>query len=155
MTLLNWLVATDIDEVGISAFDFYSIGHICFGLGALLFFSLFYLIPKYHENDPIFPLWLVFVLTMTVLIAWEFFENLVLIELGLKFENRADSPINITTDIILGTIGAAVNTVAAYEVDKKNQHYKLYYLEGLIAFGIWVVVFVILRFFTYWASAFY
>ncbi|MGV9171416.1 MAG: hypothetical protein ACOC35_02445 [Promethearchaeia archaeon] len=155
MTLLNWLVATDIDEVGVSAFDFYSIGHICFGLGVVLFFSLFYLIPKHHNNNPIFPLWLVFVLSMGVLIAWEFIENLLFLELGIKFEKRADSVINITTDLILGTIGAVFNTVAAYEVGKKNRHYKWYYLEGLIAFGIWLIIFVILRYLTYWASAVY
>lgn len=155
MAFFNWLVATSIDDVGVAAFDFYSIGHICFGLGVLLFFSLFFLIPKYHNNDPIFPLWLVFVLTIIVLVGWEFLENLLFIELELKFENRPDSIINITTDLIFGIIGAIVNTVAAYEVDKKNKHYRWYYLEGLIAFGIWLIIFVILRYLTYWASAFY
>jgi hypothetical protein len=44
--LSNWLLATEISEVGLSWFDFYSIGHLCFGIGLFLFFSLFYTVPK-------------------------------------------------------------------------------------------------------------
>ena len=45
--LFNWLIATTTEEVGLSWFDFYSIGHITFGIGIFLFFSFFYTIQKY------------------------------------------------------------------------------------------------------------
>ena len=60
--LLNLWFATTADEVGISVFDFFSIGHICFGIGLFLFWSLFYTIPKKKGRIPIFSLLFVFIL---------------------------------------------------------------------------------------------
>lgn len=155
--LLNWIVATDISEVGVSLFDFYSIGHICFGLGTFLFFSLLYTIPMQFDKKPLLPLWAIFLLTMGVLIAWEFLENFLFIEIGIKFEDRLDSPGNITTDLILGAFGALINWIAAYEIEEKHEGkgIKWYYLTGIIAFALWLILFVILRYITYWATAIY
>ena len=100
--LLNKLIATEISEVGISWFDFYSIGHICFGIGLFLFFSLFYTLPKRKYNTtPIFSLLFVFILTIISSILWEVIENLVFLDLGWKFEDRLDSWQNMTTDVLL------------------------------------------------------
>lgn len=143
--LFNIWFATSISEVGISAFDFFSIGHICFGIGTLLFFSLFYTIPKQHGNKPLLPLWLVFTLTLIVLIAWEFIENILFFDLGWKFEGRKDSILNITTDIIIGALGAGVNTYLAYKMVELDRNMKGYYIFGLISLAIWIILFVIFR----------
>lgn len=91
------------------------------------------------------PLWLVYTLTLIVLIAWEFIENIVFFELGWKFENRLDSPINITTDIILGALGAAVNGYFAYKMVELDKNMKGYYIFGIISFIVWILLFVIFR----------
>jgi len=141
------LFATTIDEVGIAWFDFYSIGHICFGLAVFLFLSLFYVIPVHHGHKAWLPLWFIFILSMVVLILWEVVEHTIFIDLGIKFEGRADSIPNMTTDLILGAIGAGVNWIAAKKIVKKEKMWA-YYIPGIIAFLLWLIVFFILRFLT-------
>ena len=127
------IIATDPSMVGLAWLDFYSIGHICFGIGLFLFFSLFYTIPKKHSKTPIFSLLFVFILSFACIILWEVLENFLFIELGWKFEGRPDSWQNITADIIIGMFGCLVKNIWAY------------YIFGIIGFGLWLVVFIILR----------
>ncbi|TFG08973.1 MAG: hypothetical protein EU539_00855 [Promethearchaeota archaeon] len=145
MALFNWLVATEVSEVGTSWFDFYSIGHICLGIAIFLFFSLFYTIPKARGSTPIFSLLFVFIITLILLIAWEVLENTLLFMLDLKFENRLDSFQNIFTDIIMGLLGGLIAWLFAYFTFEK--HWKLwpYYTFGIICFAVWLGVFIILR----------
>jgi hypothetical protein len=147
--LLNEFLATDISEVGRSWFDFYSIGHICFGIGLFLFFSLFYTIPKRkYGTVPIFSLLFVFILTMLISIIWEIVENLVFLDLGWKFEDRADSWRNITTDIIMCAIGGLGTWLFAYITFEKERNAFAYYTFGFIGFGVWICIFMILRYLT-------
>jgi len=146
--LLNDFIATTVDEVGISWFDFYSIGHICFGIGVFLFFSLFYTIPKKKGRIPIFSLLLVFILTIVCAIIWEIIEHTVLLNLGLKFENRADSLQNMTTDIFLCAVGGLGTWLFAYITFEKEKSAVAYYTFGIIGFGVWISVFIILRYLT-------
>ena len=143
--LLNWFFAEIASEVGISWFDFYSIGHICFGIGLFLFFSLFYTIPKKHGKTPLFSLLFVFILSFACIILWEVLENFLFIGLGWKFEGRADSPQNITTDIIIGILGSLFSWLFCHEVFVKDKNIWAYYIFGIIGFGLWLVVFIILR----------
>ncbi len=146
--LLNEIIATTSEEVGVSWFDFYSIGHICFGIGVFLFFSLFYSIPKARGSTPIFSLLFVFILTFIILIAWEVVENTYLYISNLKFENRTDSPQNILTDILFGIIGSLGACLNAYETFEKERKILPYYTTGIIAFILWLGIFIILRHFT-------
>ncbi len=146
--LLNEIIATNPGEVGISWFDFYSIGHICFGIGAFLLISLFYTIPKAKGHIPIFSLLLVFILSMITFVVWELIENYVLIWIGLKFEGRSDSLQNMTTDILLGGLGALGAWVFAYMTFEKDKKIWPYYTFGTISFCLWIVVFIILRYLT-------
>ena len=143
--LLNEFIAETIAEVGVSWLDFYSIGHLCFGIGVFLFFSLFYTIPKNKGHIPIFSLLLVFILTFVILIAWELLENLLFIEIGWKFEGRLDSWQNITTDIIFGVIGALSSWLFCHLIFTKGKNIWAYYIFGIIGFGLWLGVFIILR----------
>ncbi len=149
--IINWLVATTTEEVGISWFDFYSIGHVCMGIGIFLFFSLLYTIPMSNEGESqvILPLWAIWILTVLLGIGWEFLENIIFIEMGIKFEGRLDSVQNITTDILIVAIGGLGGWLFCHEVFVKDKNVWAYYIFGLIGFTIWIVVFIILRYFTY------
>lgn len=139
------LFATDPSMVGIAWFDFYSIGHLCFGIGVFLFFSLFYTVPKHKGNVPIFSLLFVFILTIAILILWEALEYFVFIDLGWKFEGRADSWENITTDLLIGAFGGIVSWIFCHEVFVKDKNIWAYYIFGVIGFALWIVVFMVLR----------
>ena len=139
--ILNEIIATNRSEVGLSWFDFFSIGHICFGIGVFLFFSLCYSIPKARGDTPILSLLAVFILTFIILIAWEVVENTLFLELNLKFGNRTDSPQNILTDIVFGTIGALGMLLWAYEAFEKGKKHWPYYVFGIIGFLLWLFVF--------------
>jgi hypothetical protein len=145
---LNEIIATTAKEVGNSWFDFYSIGHIAFGVAVFMFFSLCYTIPKAKGSTPIFSLLFVFILTLIVLILWEVLENTLLLSIGLKFENRMDSPQNIFTDIICGVLGSIGAWLFAKWVFEKEKKIWPYYVFGLISFGIWLSIFIILRYIT-------
>ena len=138
--ILSEIIATNASEVGQSWFDFFSIGHICFGIGVFLFFSLGYSIPKSRGDTPILSLLAVFILTFIILIAWEVVENTLFIDLGWKFSDR-DSPRNILTDIVLGTISALGMLLWAYEAFEKDKKHWPYYLFGIIGFLLWLFVF--------------
>ena len=142
------LFATDPSMVGLAWFDFYSIGHLCFGIAIFLFFSLFYTIPKHKGKTPLFSLLFVFILTLGILILWEALEYFVFIDLGWKFEGRADSWQNMTTDLIIGAFGGIVSWIFCHEVFVKDKNIWAYYIFGIIGFALWLVVFMVLRAFT-------
>ena len=146
--LLNDVIATTVDEVGISWFDFYSTGHICFGIGVFLVFSLFYTIPKKKGRTPIFSLLFVFILTIVCAIVWEIIEHTLLLNLGLKFENRPDSWQNMTTDVILVAVGGLGTWLFAHITFEQEKNAAAYYIFGIIGFSLWIGVFIILRYLT-------
>ena len=146
--LFNQFFATTVDEVGISWFDFYSIGHICFGIGVFLFFSLFYTIPKKKGRIPIFSLLFVFILTISIAITWEILENVWFLEMGWKFEGRMDSWPNMITDVLFGAVGGLGAWLFAYLIFEKDKSVFGYYTFGIIGFGVWISVFIILRYLT-------
>lgn len=146
--LFDEFIATEIGEVGVSWFDFYSIGHICLGIGLFLFWSLFYTIPKKKGRIPIFSLMFVFILTIVCAIIWEIIENTVFLDLGWKFENRMDSWQNAITDVLLCAVGGLGTWLFAYLIFEKERSAFGYYTFGIIGFGVWIGVFIILRYLT-------
>ena len=146
--LFNEFIATEITEVGISWFDFYSIGHICLGIGLFLFWSLFYTIPKKKGRIPMLSLLFVFILTIVCAIIWEIIEHTIFLDLGWKFENRPDSWQNMTTDILLCAVGGLGTWLFAYLIFEKDKSAFGYYTFGIIGFGVWVSIFIILRYLT-------
>ncbi len=149
--LFNEIIATTREEVCISWFDFYSIGHICFGIGAFLLISLFYTIPKAKGKVPFFSLMVVFILSMIAFVVWEVIENYVFFWLGLghlKFEGRVDSLQNMTTDIFLGALGGLGAWIFAYMTFEKDKKIWPYYTFGIISLCLWLGVFIILRYLT-------
>ncbi|MBY9004162.1 MAG: hypothetical protein KGD73_09350 [Candidatus Lokiarchaeota archaeon] len=142
--MFNWFFAENITEVGISWFDFYSIGHICFGIGAFTILSLFYTIPKKRGKTPILSLLGVFIISILLFIGWELLENILFIQIGWKFEGRIDSWPNIITDILMGMVGALGSWGFCHLLFDKNTFW-VYYLFGICGFGLWLGVFMIMR----------
>ncbi len=154
--LNNWLVATTVNEVGVSWIDFYSLGHICFGIGAFLVFSLFYTIPKAKGYTPIFSLLMVFISTLIVLVCWELMENILFVYIDqvmsttIKFEGRPDSLQNSIADVLFGIIGAIGAWIFAYQTFKKDKKLWPYYIFGLLSLLLWLGFFIVARYLTYW-----
>ncbi len=103
----NDIIAERIAEVGISAMDFFTWGHIAMGFGFFALLSFLHVYFKYVKQNDKFPIWLAFLITVIIGIFWEFFENFVLWSWGLKFEGRQDSLLNASMDIIFVTLAAA------------------------------------------------
>lgn len=153
--LFNEIIATTTEEVCVSWFDFYSIGHICFGIGAFLLISLFYTIPKAKGKIPLFSLFLVFIISVIIFVVWEFLENFLFFWIGmdhLKFEGRPDSLQNMATDIFLGAVGAIGTWLFAYMTFGKDKKIWPYYTFGAISFCLWLGIFIVLRYLTFMNS---
>lgn len=103
----NDIIAETIAEVGNSAMDFFTWGHIAMGFGFFALLSFLHVYFKYIKQNDKFPIWLAFLITVIIGIFWEFFENFVLWSWGLKFEGRQDSLLNASMDIIFVTLAAA------------------------------------------------
>ncbi|MBY9006136.1 MAG: hypothetical protein KGD63_05215 [Candidatus Lokiarchaeota archaeon] len=142
--MFNWFFAENISEVGISWLDFYSFGHICFGIGAFTILSLFYTIPKKKGKTPLLSLLGVFFISFLLFIGWELLENILFIQIGWKFEGRIDSWPNIITDILMGIVGALGSWGFCHLLFDKNSFWA-YYLFGICGFGLWLGVFMIMR----------
>jgi len=149
---MQCIVGLTFQEAGQCAFDFFSLGHICMGIGIFLFWSLFYTIPKSKGRTPLFSLLFVFILTIICGIIWEIIENTLFFELGLKFEGLSDSGINIMTDILLVAVGGLGSWLYCYLIFEKDKKIRAYYIFGLISFAIWLIFFFILRYITKWYS---
>ena len=146
--ILNEIIATKSSEVGISWFDFFSIGHICFGIGVFLFFSLFYTIPKAKGRTPLFSLFFVFILSFIIFIAWEIVENTLVLSWGLKYQDRADSIVNGIFDVILVGIGGLICSAFAfllYEKVKKCE-FPWFYLFNSLSFILFFMIYLALKF---------
>ncbi len=146
--MFNWFIAEGVEEVGISFLDFYSVGHICMGIGIYLLFSLFYTIPMGKEEGSsqiLLPLWAVWVITVIIGIIWEIIENFLFFGLDIKFEGRLDSPANIISDILCVALGGGGMWLFAHLIFKYHKKVWPYYILGLLGLGSWIIVFLILR----------
>ena len=146
--MFNWLFAENLAEVGISWFDFYSFGHICFGIAAFTILSLFYTIPKKRGKTPLVSLLFVFLFSIVLFIGWELLENLLFIQIGWKFEGRVDSWPNIIIDILMGMVGA-LGSWGFFKLLFNMNSFWVYYLFGICGFSLWLGVFMIMRAYYY------
>ncbi|MFX1238178.1 MAG: hypothetical protein ACFFAS_12220 [Promethearchaeota archaeon] len=142
------IIALSSDKVGLCALDFFSFGHICLGIAIFLLISLLYTIPKHKGHTPIISLLLVFILTVIALVLWEVIENTLLFEIGWKFEDRRDSPINITTDILFGILGALGMWLLCHIVFDKEKKIGYYYIFGGLCLAFWIIFYIVGRVFT-------
>lgn len=93
------------DYVGRSPLDFYSWGHIAFGIGAFSLFSLIITIGELLTGPATIPWYSILIFVLIVAVGWEIIENTILWKLGLKYENRKDTFINAFFDILFVILG--------------------------------------------------
>ncbi|KKN53973.1 hypothetical protein LCGC14_0597110 [marine sediment metagenome] len=108
------------DLTSLSAFDQFSIGHIIFG--AITFFLLLVVLGRFGKRRDRFILLITFLLTFIIAIGFEIIENSAFIvnDSGLKINNRKDSVLNSTMDIILNMIGAFIIFIIFWYILKKT-----------------------------------
>jgi hypothetical protein len=85
---------------------------------------------------------------MVFVILWEVIEHLIFLDLGWKFENRPDSWQNMFTDVLLGDIGGFGTWLFAYIIFEKEKNSIAYYTFRIIGFGVWISIFIVLRYLT-------
>lgn len=144
------IVAETTEEVGISFVDFFTWGHLFMGMIAFILGSLLHILLRYvidsqekiandFKDDP-FPIYWSLVITIAFAIFWEVFENIVLWNLGLKFEGRQDSPINIFSDILFVSLAGLLYLIIWYllvEPGSMKAAYKIYLIYTI---GVIIVV---------------
>lgn len=99
--------ARDDDDIATSAVDFFSLGHILMGQ---ISFIICYLVMTYwigNTDTTTVKKWSL-IITIIFGIVWEPFENIIVWKMGLKFENRRDSILNIIFDILFVILGGVL-----------------------------------------------
>ncbi len=143
------VIATSKDEVSRAPWDYFSWGHIDMGIGSFLLLSLINIIPTImnQTKTDIINWWMMIVVVIIIMVAWEIFENTVLYKFGAKFENRRDSLVNATWDIIFGIIGgmymwiikgSLVNMIGIHMIP-------VYFIIGIVSFIACIIGFLIGR----------
>jgi hypothetical protein len=97
------LVASEAKHVGISPLDYFTWGHLAFGV--LSFLVDFIFIVMLAIEYTFLLVWSIVLTLILIAITWEIVENILFIEMGIKFENRRDSPINAFSDVFFVIIG--------------------------------------------------
>ncbi len=147
------LLATSQDHVGISAWDYYSWGHIGMGIASFLIFSLINTIPSLVDKKLVYliPYWSILLLVVAFAVGWEILENTLLLSWGFKFEGRKDSLQNSFWDILFVTLGGLIMwVVKGILVDWWGGIHMipLFYILGFIAFIVVLILFFIGYFIT-------
>lgn len=148
----NWLAKT-ISQVGIAPFDYFSIGHIGMGIGFLFALHLIYSFIYSKKLSEIEPKHLGFMVALSFIlgIAWEVWENIITLKLGVELldkTNRVDSIANFITDMIFVTTGASAMAYLSYLFKNKGLNLTKYYLAVLLVFGLILGLFFLGRHFT-------
>ncbi len=139
------VVGTTTDDVGVSAIDYYSWGHVAMGIMVFILLSLINNVPSMVTNTLIYiiPWWSMILLAIVVAIVWEILENTLLVSIGVKFEGRRDSLANALWDVLFAIIGAIYLwilkgiLVNVFGVD----NIPLFYVVSLISFGFCLICF--------------
>jgi len=116
---------------------------------SFLLLVLINIIPTYVVQALVYiiPYWVMLILTICVGIGWEIIENTILVETGLKFENRRDSLVNATWDVIFVSIGALyIWILKGIMVNLIGVHLILaFYIVGIVSFIVVIIAFLIGR----------
>lgn len=101
--------ATTSDDISKAPVDFFSIGHVLMGqIAFFVVYSLLTYVPEFYAlvGEPIEIEFWAAVASIAFGLLWEPFENIILWKLGLKFESKRDSFLNILFDIVFVMGGA-------------------------------------------------
>ncbi|MFX1279698.1 MAG: hypothetical protein ACFFA3_09800 [Promethearchaeota archaeon] len=132
------------DYVGRSPLDYYSWGHIAFGIGAFSIFSLIITLWELYVGPATLPWYFILIFVIIVGIAWEIFENTVLWKLGVKYENRKDTFINAFFDIVFVIVGGIATWLLKWIImDIMGELGRWFYLSAIIMFVIALIAYFI------------
>ncbi|MBY8983972.1 MAG: hypothetical protein KGD65_02790 [Candidatus Lokiarchaeota archaeon] len=134
-----------MDYVGRSPLDFYSWGHIAFGIGAFSIFSLIITIFELiFSTTAVMPWWWIMTFVIAVGIGWEVIENTILWKLGVKFENRRDSFVNAFFDVIFVILGGLATWLLKWIImDVMGEFGRWFYISALVLFVIILIAYFI------------
>jgi len=143
------IVADTKEETGRAPWDYFSWGHIAMGIMSFLLLVLINIIPTYVDQALVYiiPYWWMLILTIVVGIVWEIIENTIFVETGLKFENRRDSFVNATWDVIFVSLGALyIWILKGVMINLIGVHLILaFYIVGIVSFIVVIIAFLIGR----------
>ncbi|MFW9987866.1 MAG: hypothetical protein ACFFC3_04360 [Candidatus Odinarchaeota archaeon] len=132
------------DYVGRSPLDYYSWGHIAFGIAAFSLFSLIITIWEIFIEEATMSWYYILIFVLIVAVCWELIENTILWKLNLKYENRKDSLINSLFDIIFVIFGGASTWLLKWIIMDVMGHFgRWFYLTALIYFLLVLVAYFI------------
>jgi hypothetical protein len=132
------------DYVGRSPWDFYSWGHIAFGIGAFSIFSLIITLWELFIGPSTLPWYYILIFVIIVGVGWEIIENTILWKLGVKYENRKDSFINAFFDILFVILGGLATWLLKWIImDVLGELGRWFYLSAIIFFVIILIAYFI------------
>ena len=132
------LVASDRRLVGITPLDCFTWGHIAFGIFSFMV-ELFFVVFLSLENG--FLLWWdAMLIIVLIAITWDLVENTLFIGIGIKFENRRDSVINIFSDVFFVSICGLI-MIIIYLMTRENFYLTL--IIGILALAVCIMLFFI------------
>lgn len=132
------------DYVGRSPWDYYSWGHIAFGIGAFSIFSLIITLWELYIGPATLAWYFILIFVIIVGIGWEIIENTILWKLGVKYENRKDTFINAFFDIVFVILGGLATWLLKWIImNVLGELGRWFYLSAIILFIIILIAYFI------------
>ncbi len=132
------------DYVGRSPWDYYSWGHIAFGIGAFSIFSLINTLWELLIGPSPIPWYFILLLVLITGVIWEIIENTILWRLGLKYENRKDTFINAFFDIVFVLVGGVATWLLKWVImDVIGERGRWFYVSAICLFLLAIIAYFI------------
>ena len=132
------------DYLGRSPWDFYSWGHIAFGIASFSLLSLLITITEEFIGPSFIAWWFILLCTFFVGVIWEILENTVILWWGWRPHNRRDSFVNSFWDIIFVTLGGASTWLLKWIIrDFFLLEGRFFYIAALIYFCVLLIAYFI------------
>ncbi|MFX1420110.1 MAG: hypothetical protein ACFE9N_14430 [Promethearchaeota archaeon] len=132
------------DYVGRSPWDYYSWGHIAFGIATFAIFSLIINLWELFIGPSTLPWFYILIFVVIVAVIWEIVENTILWRLGLKYENRKDTFINAFFDIFFMLVGGLATWLLKWIImDVIGELGRWFYISALCLFLLILIAYFI------------
>lgn len=132
------------DYVGRSPWDYYSWGHIAFGIGAFSLLSLINTLSELLIGPAPLPWYVILLFVLGVAVIWEIIENTILWRVGLKYENRKDTFINAFFDIIFVGLGGMATWLLKWVImNVMLERGRWFYVSALSVFFLAIIAYFI------------
>ncbi|UCC18852.1 MAG: DUF2585 family protein [Promethearchaeota archaeon] len=132
------------DYVGRAPWDYYSWGHIAFGIATFTIFSLIINLWELFIGPSSLPWFYILICVIIVAVTWEVIENTILWKLGLKYENRKDTFINALFDILFMILGGLATWLLKWIImDVMGELGRWFYISALCLFLLTLIAYFI------------